>query len=52
MVKRDKRDDIPKELLDQLLAGYSKPEDLIGPGGLLKRLTGALVERALETEMT
>jgi len=47
-----KKNDIPKELLDQLLAGYSKPEDLTGPGGLLKRLTGALVERALETEMT
>lgn len=53
MAKKEKRDDeIPKELLDQLLAGYSKPEDLTGPGGLLKRLTGALVERALETEMT
>lgn len=52
MAKREKRDEIPKELLDQLLAGYSKPEDLTGPGGLLKRLTGALVERALETEMT
>jgi putative transposase len=50
MTKR--KDDIPKELLDQLLAGYSKPEDLTGPGGLLKRLTGALVERALEAEMT
>jgi putative transposase len=47
-----KTHDIPKELLDQLLAGYSKPEDLTGPGGLLKRLTGALVERALEAEMT
>jgi putative transposase len=46
------KNDIPKELLDQLLAGYSKPEDLTGPDGLLKRLTGALVERALEAEMT
>jgi putative transposase len=50
MTKR--KHDIPKELLDQLLAGYSKPEDLTGPRGLLKRLTGALVERALEAEMT
>ena len=47
-----KTNDIPKELLDQLLAGYSKPEDLTGPDGLLKRLTGALVERALNAELT
>lgn len=44
--------EIPKDLLDQLLAGYAKPEDLTGPDGLLKRLTGALVERALAAELT
>ena len=43
---------IRKEVLDELLAGYEKPEDLLGPGGLLKRLTGALVERALGAELT
>ena len=43
---------IPTELLDSLLAGYQKPEDLIGENGLLKQLTRALVERALEAEMT
>ncbi len=43
---------IRKELLDELLAGYAKPEDLTGPEGILKRLTGALVERALQAEMT
>jgi putative transposase len=43
---------IRKELLDELLAEYSNPEDLTGPDGLLKRLTGALVERALQAEMT
>lgn len=42
---------IRKELLDELLAEYSSPEDLTGPDGLLKRLTGALVERALQAEM-
>jgi putative transposase len=44
--------EIRKELLDELLAGYSNPEDLTGPEGLLKRLTGALVGRALQAEMT
>ena len=43
---------IRKELLDELLAGYEKPEDLTGPDGLLKQLTGALVERALNAELT
>ena len=39
------------ELLDQLLKGYEKPEDLLGDGGILKQLTQALVERCLEGEM-
>jgi putative transposase len=43
---------IRKELLDELLAGYEKPEHLTGPEGLLKQLTGALVERALGAELT
>lgn len=43
---------IPTELLDTLLSGYQSPEDLIGENGLLKQLTKALVERALEAEMT
>jgi len=43
---------IPTELLDTLLSDYQKPEDLIGENGLLKQLTKALVERALEAEMT
>jgi putative transposase len=51
-VRKKKDKGIRDELLDELLAGYSKPEDLTGPEGLLKRLTGALVSRALKAEMT
>jgi len=40
------------ELIDQLLAGYSRPEDLTGKDGILKQLTARLVERALQGEMT
>ena len=40
------------ELLDQLLAGYEKPEDLTGDEGLFKRLKKALIERALGAELT
>ena len=42
---------IPKELLDQLLAHGGGPENLGGPDGLLKQLTGALVSRALNGEL-
>lgn len=42
---------LPAELIDSLLSGYKKPEDLIGENGLLKQLTKALVERALQAEM-
>ncbi len=43
--------DIPKELVDQLLGDYRNPEDLTGPDGLLKRLTAAVLNRAMEGEM-
>lgn len=43
---------IRQELLDELLHEYEKPEDLLGDDGLLQQLTKALVERALEGEMT
>lgn len=42
---------IPKELLDQLLKGYQGPQDLLGEQGLFKRLTAALVNRAMDAEL-
>lgn len=42
---------LPNDLIDSLLQYYKKPEDLIGENGLLKQLTKALVERALQAEM-
>src|SRR5579871_598463 len=45
-------DDIKPELVDELLKGYQKPEDIIGENGLLKRLTKALLERAMNAELT
>lgn len=42
---------LPADLIDSLLSDYKKPEDLIGEHGLLKRLTKALVECALQAEM-
>jgi putative transposase len=43
---------LDKDLLDKLIADYQKPEDLIGENGLLKQLTKALVERAMNAELT
>src|ERR1035438_4865186 len=43
---------IDVKLIDQLLANYQKPEDIIGENGLLKQLSKAVLERALAAEMT
>ena len=37
------------DLLDKLIEGYQKPEDLIGENGLLKQLTKKLIERAMSS---
>ncbi len=46
-----KRARVLKELLGQLLESYQRPEDLLGENGFFKRLTGALTDRALDTEI-
>ena len=43
---------IDPNLIDQLLAEHKKPEDIIGENGLLKQLTKAVLERALQGELT
>ena len=43
---------IRPELIDELLKDYKKPEDITGDNGLLKQLTKAVLERALESELT
>jgi len=44
--------ELPKELIDQLLAAAGGGAGLTGPDGLLKKLTAALVNRALDAEMS
>jgi len=43
---------IKKEVLDELIKDYQRPEDLIGEKGLLKQLTKALLERAMAAELS
>ncbi len=43
---------ITPELLDELLKDYESPDDMFGNDGLLQQLTKAVLERALQGEMT
>ena len=42
---------IDPKLIEELLGEYKKPEDIIGENGLLKQLTKAVLERALQGEL-
>jgi putative transposase len=44
--------EIKNELIDELLKGYQKPEEIIGENGLLKQLVKAVLERAMNAELT
>jgi len=43
---------IPKEVLDALMKEYKGPDDILGTEGLVKQLSKALIERAMQTELT
>jgi len=43
---------IRTELIDELLKDYQKAEDIIGENGLLKQFVKAVLERALNAELT
>ncbi len=45
-------DEIKEELIDQPLDGYSGPEGLVGPEGLLAELKKRLMNRVLDAELT
>lgn len=39
------------DLIDELLKEYRSPEEILGKDGLIKQLTKAVLERALEAEL-
>src|SRR5262249_61542828 len=43
---------IDPKIIDELLKSYENPDDLLGEGGIVEQLTKALIERALQGEMT
>lgn len=46
------KEELLDSLVDQLVKGYKKPEDILGEQGLLKQFSKRLVERALGSELT
>jgi len=43
---------IDHKLIDNLLKDYKTPEEILGDNGLLKQLTRAVLERAMQAELT
>ena len=43
---------IDHKLIDNLLKDYKTPEEILGDNGLLKQLTKAVLERAMQAELT
>jgi hypothetical protein len=46
------RDRLSDGVIDELLAGARTEEEIVGPGGVLARLTKRLVERAMSAELS
>ncbi len=47
-----KKPGISAAIIEELMKDYQKPEDLVGPGGIMEQLTKRLYERVLGAEMT
>lgn len=52
LLKKEAVMTISKEVLDELLKGCERPEDLLGEAGLMKELKIKLMERMLGAELT
>jgi putative transposase len=50
--KEGKKPGIDPAIIDELMKGYERPEDLTGPGGVLEQLTKRVYERILGAELT
>jgi transposase-like protein len=50
--KEEKKPELDSAIIDELLKGYQRPEDMTGPGGILEQLTKRVYERILGAEMT
>ena len=46
-----KQQEIDPAIIEELMTGYQRPEDLLGPGGIMEQLTKRLYERVESNEM-
>src|SRR5260221_13000819 len=51
-VQEGKKAVIDPAIIEEMMKGYQRPEDLTGPGGIMEQLTKRLYERVLGAEMT
>src|SRR6516164_409690 len=49
--KEEKKPELDAAIIDELMKGYQRPEDMTGPGGILELLTKRVYERILGAEM-
>ena len=50
--KEEQKPEIDPAMIDELMKGYQRPEDMTGPGGILEQLTKRVYERILGAEMS
>jgi hypothetical protein len=50
--KEKQKPELDSAIIDELMKGYQRPEDMTGPGGILEQLTKRVYERILGAEMT
>lgn len=50
--REGKKPEITAAIIEELMKDYRRPEDLVGPGGILEQLSKRLYERVLGAEMT
>jgi hypothetical protein len=50
--KEEQKPKLDSAIIDELMKGYQRPEDMTGPGGILEQLTKRVYERILNADMT
>src|SRR6516165_1425844 len=50
--REEQKPELDSAIIDELMKGYQRPEDMTGPGGILEQLTKRVYERILGAEMT
>ncbi|SRR6266478_6594042 len=49
--KEEQKPELDSAIIDELMKGYQRPEDMTGPGGILEQLTKRVYERILGADV-